>query len=101
MACINPVLIIVAHEDNLRRQQLIRQVVNGVMLRLRISEHGTQLVALLGKGHERNNAEALRGWVGREIGNSQSAGVTQLVHQLTGRFVCLMMAHGYYPSYGS
>ena len=98
MSCIDPLLIITAREKYQRRQRLVRQVADGIMLRLHINAYGRQLLPLLGKSGEINNGEAIRAWVAREIGNTQTSNAIQLIEQLTGRFVSLMMDFGYYPS---
>ncbi len=97
MSCIDPLLIITAREKYQRQQRFIHQVANGIMVRLHINAYGRQLVSLIGKDGDLNDADAMRSWVTREIGGTQPGNTTQTIEQLTGRFVSLMMELGYYP----
>ncbi|MBI5783602.1 MAG: hypothetical protein HZA69_07660 [Gammaproteobacteria bacterium] len=94
MSCIDPLLIITAHEKYQRRLRLSRQVADGIMLCLHINAHGREFLPLIGKSGELNNGEAMRAWVERELGGTQAGNVTQLTEQLTGRFVSLMVEFG-------
>lgn len=98
MSCIDPLLIITAREKYQRRQRLIHQVANGIMLHLHINGYGRQLLSLIGKDGDLNDADAMRSWVTREIGNTQTSNATQLIEQLTGRFVVFMIGLGHCPS---
>lgn len=97
MSCIDPLLIITAREKYQRQQRFIHQVANGIVVRLHINAYGRQLVSLIGKDGDLNDADAMRSWVTREIASVQPANATQTIEQLTGRFVILMMEFGYYP----
>ena len=67
------------------------------MLHLHINGYGRQLLSLVGKDGDLNDADAMRSWVARELGVTQPGNATQLIEQLTGRFVSRMMELGYYP----
>src|SRR3989344_6391000 len=97
MSCIDPLLIITAREKYQRQQRFIHQVANGIVVRLHINAYGRQLVSLIGKDDDLNDADAMRSWVAREIGSTQPSNTAQTIEQLTGRFVSLMMELGYYP----
>lgn len=97
MSCIDPLLIITAREKHQRRQRFIHQVASGIMLHLHINGYGRQFLSLVGKDGDLNDADAMRSWVAREIGNTQPGNAAQMIEQLTGRFVSLMMELGYYP----
>lgn len=98
MSCIDPLLIITAHEKYQRQQRFIRQVADGIIIRLHINGYGRELLPLIGKDGDLNNADAMRSWVAREIKCSPTYPAAQLSEQLTGRLVSMMVGLGYYPS---
>jgi len=98
MSCIDPLLIITAREKYQRQQRFIHQVANGIAVRLHINGYGRELLPLIGKDDDLNNADAMRSWVAQELKSSPTYPAAQLSEQLTGRFVSMMVELGYYPS---
>lgn len=56
------------HLQRKQRELLIRKLVSALEIRFQIPR-GLELVLLLGNGDERSNHEALRTWVGSELGD--------------------------------
>lgn len=98
MPCIDPLLIITAHEKYQRQQRFIRQVADGIIVRLHINKYGRELLPLIGKDGDLNNADAMRSWVAQELKSFPTYPLAQLSEQLTGRFVSMMVELGYYLS---
>ena len=66
------------------RESLVRTFSSALQARLQIPP-GVALVLALGEGRERNNHEALKAWVGRQIDTVQGMEPTELMEALERR----------------